>query len=108
MLVLGDSILWGQGLKPERKSWYQVKAWLERTTGRRVAERIEAHSGTVIELPVFGIRGQANQDFLAVHFRRAGNSLEESLGQTLQNEIVSASFRKERIVPGNDYYSGRK
>src|SRR5437868_11440638 len=50
MLVLGDSILWGQGLKPEHKSWYQVKAWLERTTGRRVAERIEAHSGTVIEL----------------------------------------------------------
>ncbi len=50
MLVIGDSILWGQGLKPEHKSWYQVKAWLEKTTGRRVAERIEAHSGTVIEL----------------------------------------------------------
>src|SRR2546421_9669116 len=50
MLVLGDSILWGQGLKPEHKSWYQVKAWLERTTGRKVVERIEAHSGTVIEL----------------------------------------------------------
>ena len=50
MLVLGDSILWGQGLKPEHKSWYQVKAWLERATGRKVAERIEAHSGTVIEL----------------------------------------------------------
>jgi hypothetical protein len=27
-----------------------VKAWLERTTGRNVVERIEAHSGTVIEL----------------------------------------------------------
>src|SRR5213079_544757 len=50
MLVLVDSILWGQGLKPEHKSWYQVKGWLERTTGRRVVERIEAHSGTVIEL----------------------------------------------------------
>ena len=50
MLVLGDSILWGQGLKPEHKSWYQVKGWLERTTGRKVVERIEAHSGTVIEL----------------------------------------------------------
>src|SRR2546430_6768829 len=50
MLVLGDSILWGQGLKAEHKSWYQVKGWLERTTGRKVVERIEAHSGTVIEL----------------------------------------------------------
>jgi len=28
MLVLGDSILWGQGLKPEHKSWYYVKALL--------------------------------------------------------------------------------
>ena len=49
MLVLGDSILWGQGLKPEHKSWYQVKAWIEKNTGRKVIERIEAHSGAVIE-----------------------------------------------------------
>src|SRR5437763_13629936 len=49
MLVVGDSILWGQGLKPEHKSWYQVKLWLERTAGRKVIERIEAHSGAVIE-----------------------------------------------------------
>lgn len=49
MLVLGDSILWGQGLKPEHKSWYQVKAWIEKNTGRKVLERIEAHSGAVIE-----------------------------------------------------------
>jgi lysophospholipase L1-like esterase len=49
MLVLGDSILWGQGLKAEHKTWYQVKRWLEKNTGRRVIERIEAHSGAVIE-----------------------------------------------------------
>jgi lysophospholipase L1-like esterase len=49
MLVLGDSISWGQGLKPERKSWYQVKVWLEKSTGRVVTEKIEAHSGAVIE-----------------------------------------------------------
>src|SRR5207302_4506010 len=59
-------------------------------------------------VPIFGIRREANQNFLAVHFRRAGNSLEKSLGQSLQDEIVSASFGKEPIVPGNDYYSGRK
>jgi lysophospholipase L1-like esterase len=49
MLVLGDSIMWGQGLKPEHKSWRQVKLWLERTTGRAVLERVEAHSGALIE-----------------------------------------------------------
>lgn len=49
MLVIGDSILWGQGLKTERKSWYLVKLWLEKNTGRKVIERIEAHSGAVIE-----------------------------------------------------------
>jgi lysophospholipase L1-like esterase len=49
MLVIGDSILWGQGLKTEQKSWYRVKLWLEKNTGRRVIERIEAHSGAVIE-----------------------------------------------------------
>jgi lysophospholipase L1-like esterase len=49
MLVLGDSILWGQGLKAEHKTWYRVKLWLEKNTGRHVVERIEAHSGAVIE-----------------------------------------------------------
>jgi lysophospholipase L1-like esterase len=49
MLVIGDSILWGQGLKPESKTWYLVKRWLENTTGRKVVERIKAHSGAVIE-----------------------------------------------------------
>src|SRR6266850_4895267 len=47
LLVLGDSISWGQGLKDEHKAWYQVKTWLE-TSGRKVSERIEAHSGAVI------------------------------------------------------------
>jgi lysophospholipase L1-like esterase len=49
LLVLGDSISWGQGLKTKNKSWYHVKVWLEKNTGRPVIERIEAHSGAVIE-----------------------------------------------------------
>src|SRR3989442_12578130 len=48
LLVLGDSIMWGQGLKEEHKAWHQVKSWLEQTTGREVREKIEAHSGAVI------------------------------------------------------------
>lgn len=49
MLVLGDSVLWGQGLKTEHKSWYYVKVWLEETTGRAVSEKVEAHSGAIID-----------------------------------------------------------
>jgi hypothetical protein len=49
MLVIGDSILWGQGLKPEQKAWWRVKCWLQETTGRQVTEKIEAHSGALIE-----------------------------------------------------------
>ena len=47
LLVLGDSILWGQGLKEEHKSWYLVKMWLQET-GVTVREKIEAHAGAVI------------------------------------------------------------
>jgi lysophospholipase L1-like esterase len=48
MLVLGDSISWGQGLKDEHKAWHLTQTWLKETTGRDVRERIEAHSGAVI------------------------------------------------------------
>ncbi|MGZ5436028.1 MAG: SGNH/GDSL hydrolase family protein [Pyrinomonadaceae bacterium] len=50
MLVLGDSILWGQGLKEQNKSWYLVKTWLQ-TNGHSVRERIEAHAGAMIGTP---------------------------------------------------------
>ena len=49
MLVLGDSILWGQGLKTEHKTWHHIKEWLQRNASRPVVERIEAHSGAIIE-----------------------------------------------------------
>ncbi|MFN2577881.1 MAG: SGNH/GDSL hydrolase family protein [Pyrinomonadaceae bacterium] len=48
MLVLGDSISWGQGLKEEHKASSLVKSWLEQQTGREVHQLIEAHSGAVI------------------------------------------------------------
>ena len=50
MLVLGDSILWGQGLKEQNKTWYLVKTWLQ-TNGHSVRERIEAHAGAMIGTP---------------------------------------------------------
>lgn len=48
LLVLGDSISWGQGLREEHKASYLVKSWLQQQTGREVRELIEAHSGAVI------------------------------------------------------------
>lgn len=48
MLVLGDSIMWGQGLRRENKFWWRIKNWLQEKTGRAVLEKIEAHSGAVI------------------------------------------------------------
>jgi lysophospholipase L1-like esterase len=51
LLVLGDSISWGQGLKEEHKSWYLIKSWLQQTTGREIRTTIEAHSGAVIGSP---------------------------------------------------------
>lgn len=48
VLVLGDSVMWGQGLRPENKSWHHLKIWLAQHTGRPVIEKSEAHSGAVI------------------------------------------------------------
>ena len=48
LLVLGDSVLWGQGLKEENKAWYLVKRWLEETDGVQVNSKVEAHAGAVI------------------------------------------------------------
>src|SRR5437588_6374668 len=79
MLVLGDSILWGQGLKPEHKSWYQVKRWLERTTGRKVVERIEAHSGSVIELASTDDRLSASNPEVNVALPTIHDQIDEAL-----------------------------
>src|ERR1044071_590089 len=51
LLVLGDSILWGQGLKTEHKSWYLVKNWLEESQHVPVRESVHAHAVAVIGSP---------------------------------------------------------
>jgi lysophospholipase L1-like esterase len=48
MLVLGDSIMWGQGLSEEEKFSSRVKCWLQEKTNREVKVHVEAHSGAVI------------------------------------------------------------
>jgi lysophospholipase L1-like esterase len=48
MLVLGDSIMWGQGLRPEEKFSTRVSCWLQEKISRPVSVHVEAHSGAVI------------------------------------------------------------
>ena len=48
MLVLGDSIMWGQGLKPEQKFSWRIKCWLQEKTNREVRQQVFAHSGALL------------------------------------------------------------
>lgn len=48
MLVLGDSIMWGQGLRESEKFSSRVQCFLEERTNRQVQVHVEAHSGAVI------------------------------------------------------------
>src|ERR1041385_7945922 len=61
LLVLGDSISWGQGLRDEHKASYLVKRWLEQQTGREVIQTMQAHSGAVIG-PSASTRDKAGLD----------------------------------------------
>jgi len=81
LLVLGDSIAWGQGLRDEHKAWYQVKTWLEGSVGRKVRERVEAHSGAVVGSPgdsggnpVPAQDGEVNRGYPSVN-HQIGNAL---------------------------------
>ncbi len=58
MLVLGDSVMWGQGLLDDHKFSYRVREWIcqQRNNGRcpdqnDVQIHVEAHSGAVIAKP---------------------------------------------------------
>jgi lysophospholipase L1-like esterase len=48
MLVLGDSVMWGQGLREGEKFSTRVKCWLEEKINREVKVHVEAHSGAII------------------------------------------------------------
>ncbi|HSS22400.1 MAG TPA: SGNH/GDSL hydrolase family protein [Pyrinomonadaceae bacterium] len=48
MLVIGDSIMWGQGLREDEKISTRVKCWLQEKTNREVNVHVEAHSGAIV------------------------------------------------------------
>jgi lysophospholipase L1-like esterase len=52
-LVIGDSLVWGQGLKEEQKFYYLTKQWLQNGVfngNGRVNLKVKAHSGSTIKL----------------------------------------------------------
>ena len=66
MLVIGDSIMWGQGLREDEKFSSRLKCWLQEKTRREVSVHLEAHSGAVISaasaspLPFTSRNGEVN------------------------------------------------
>lgn len=55
-LVIGDSMVWGQGLPEEKKFYYLTKQWLEAEVfnrARPVNLKVKAHSGASINLREF-------------------------------------------------------
>lgn len=61
LLVLGDSVMWGQGLEEGQKFYHITRRWLEGVLdGRRVnAPKVKAHSGATI-LPKQGEGGKCH------------------------------------------------
>lgn len=45
MIVIGDSIAWGAGLKREEKYYYKVAEWLQQKLKKPIEVRILAHTG---------------------------------------------------------------
>ncbi len=50
MLVVGDSLVWGQGLEEQDKFYSQVRNWLENTRGATVNLKVKAHTAATIFL----------------------------------------------------------
>ena len=48
MVVIGDSIAWGNGLKRENKYYYLVADWLRKVRNQPVDVKVYAHSGATI------------------------------------------------------------
>ena len=48
MVVIGDSIAWGNGLNDENKYYYLVADWLQKKLNRTVECAVYAHSGATI------------------------------------------------------------
>lgn len=85
LLVLGDSISWGQGLKDEHKAWFLVKKWLEVNTGRLVRAQVEAHSGAVVGEPAEAGYDPRTNYMLDGELSRAEPTINEQIDNALRS-----------------------
>lgn len=90
MLVIGDSIMWGQGLREDEKFSSRVKCWLQERTNREVRVHVEAHSGAVISGA-----SSAQPDFTAVSGEV--NSTSPTINQQLDHAIQF--YKEEQASP---------
>lgn len=73
MLVIGDSVMWGQGLRDEEKFSSRVKCWLQERINREVRVHVEAHSGALISgaspgpSGFSGVSGEVNLTFPTIN-----------------------------------------
>jgi len=95
MLVLGDSIMWGQGLSEDEKISYQVQEWLCDQTKRPVRLWREAHSGAVLDTAEPKENGGAKpkephcekRDELLKEFGGEVNDCEPTIPQQLEHAL---------------------
>jgi hypothetical protein len=82
MLIVGDSILWGQGLEEKNKISFRVQEWICKQARRPVRLWREAHSGAIIGDPPKDVvseardsnNAQASPDGISKHHVSAGDA----------------------------------
>jgi len=80
MLVLGDSIMWGQGLKPEEKFTWRIKCWLQEKTNREVRQQVFAHSGALLSAdPASAPRFKSNDGEVNLPYPSINEELDHAL-----------------------------
>ncbi|MBA2703727.1 MAG: SGNH/GDSL hydrolase family protein [Blastocatellia bacterium] len=80
MLVLGDSIMWGQGLKPEEKFTWRIKCWLQEKTNREVRQQVFAHSGALLSAdPAAAPRFKSNDGEVNLPYPSINEELDHAL-----------------------------
>ena len=88
MLVLGDSIMWGQGLKDAQKFSYKVQQWIgENVPGITVHRHVYAHSGARIKPDAVQDAKPPTHGEVPNHFPSITAQLAKA-----QNDTLPASF----------------
>lgn len=79
MLVLGDSIMWGQGLKAEEKFSWRIKCWLQEKTNREVRQNVFAHSGALLASGSAAPRFKSNDGEVNLPYPSINEELDHAL-----------------------------